>query len=121
MIKIGGRRILGASSVIVPDGEDAIVRYEFDGSDDVTLAFSFSDLPEDEEDEKSPYVVITGADDRSSFVFRNFNSATGHSLGKPIVFATSDAGENISLLATVYRYKRSRRIAFQVMLGGADE
>lgn len=121
MIKIGDRVVIGEASIIIPDGEVAVISYKFDESDDVTFSLAFSDLPESEEDEKSPYVNITGSGDRSSFVFRNFNSATGHTLGSPIVFATSDAGENISFLATVYKYKRSRRITYQVMLGGKDE
>ncbi|TFF38139.1 DUF6864 domain-containing function [Pseudomonas sp. RIT623] len=119
MITVGGRKIIGSDNIIVPNGEEVVVTYKFDEADDVCISIVFDDLPDDEE--KNPYLEVSGHLNKSAFKFRNFNSATGHSLGKPMVFAESDAGENISLHATVYKYKQSHRIAFQIMLGGDDE
>ncbi|PIB57810.1 hypothetical protein AOA61_05260 [Pseudomonas sp. 2995-1] len=120
MITVGGKRVIGTSSIMVPNGEKAIVVYEFDDTDKVTCSFSFAESSEEGED-KGAQVSFRGKDDCSEFVFINFNSAPGHSTGKPIVFGTSDLDEDISLMATVYKYKRSHRIDFQIMVGNVDE
>ncbi|MEX5583626.1 hypothetical protein [Pseudomonas lurida] len=120
MITVGGKRVVGTSSIMVPIGEKAVVEYEFDGTDKVSCSFSFTESSEDSED-KGAHVSIVGTDDCCEFVFINFNSPPGHSTGKPIVFADSDLGESISLMATVYKYKRSHRIDFQIMVGNVDE
>lgn len=120
MISIGGRRVIGSGNIIVPNGEQATIEYRFDDDkDSISMSFMFVDIKDDKETE--PYLEMKGSEEKSFFEFRNFNSATGHTLGSPLGFATSDAGENITLLATVYKYKRSHRIAFQVMVGGSDE
>lgn len=121
MITVGGRRVLDTSSIIVPMNEEAVVRCEFDEKDNVTVVFSFSDLIDDEDKENKPSIRVTGGDDRSHVQFNNFNSSTGHTLGKPIKFAESDSGERITFMATVYKYRLAHRIQYQIMAGGSDE
>lgn len=119
MITVGGRKIIGADSVIVPDGEEAVLSYDFDGNDNITFSVVFES--EEGEGKNNPHLEVTWSDEKCIFKFKNFSSATGHSLREPMVFADSDGGEQISLLATVYKYRSSHRITFQIMLGGDDE
>ncbi|AVX22792.1 Unknown protein sequence [Pseudomonas syringae pv. atrofaciens] len=122
MIKVGGRRIIEAGNVLVPHGEDVSVICSFDESDSVKFNFKFSESPADgDEKELTTGVSIVSDAEQATFDFKNFNSATGHTTGRPIYFADSDAGEKLSIMATVYKYKRAHRIMFQLMLGDIDE
>ena len=75
----------------------------------LNCSFSFSSS----EEEKNPSIKLEHANDVFIFEFINFDGSLGHSTSKPINFATSNAGEQIYMLAIIQKLKTFTKFEFQ--------
>lgn len=117
IVKVGNKRIVFSNSFFIPEGDDAFFSCEISETDIMTCKIKF--IYEDDTEGQKNIARVQGDFDNEIFTltFFNFTSATGTSISKPFIFAASDEGEDISLMARVIKLKNMMNVSIQVMLG----
>lgn len=116
-ITIGGRRVLIATSCLVPDGEDVLLNFkDHDGEDlAIRLEIRASVVEKDSKEKPKASISINDVDGMPVIRFLDWNSALGNSTKRPIVFATGTNVE-LSFLASVARLGTLYRVEFQALV-----
>jgi hypothetical protein len=111
----------------IPDGEAAFFSCKVDEKDTLYCHISIKHDADDKEDDfevdsasnklpTRPKLDVEFEDGEFRLGFVNFNSSAGTSLSKPLVFAESDDGRDITLMARIYKLKKMTQLNLQVML-----
>ena len=101
---------------MVPEGEEAGFTYEL-ASDDLLQCKIILAHDEEEEKKKSKTINVVFEDQLFTITFRNFDSSLGHSTTNPVVFGQSNKAEELSFLASVFKFKAFTKIEIQLMIG----
>lgn len=119
-MKVGGRKVLLQTTLLVPNDEVAefVVPVAENDSMNVVLEFIVQDKELNDGKEERPPVKIELEGDNALFhlKFYNFDKPMGHSMGDPFLMGTSDNEEPITMLASIYKYKKMSKIEIQFML-----
>ncbi|MCF5470353.1 DUF6864 domain-containing function [Pseudomonas syringae] len=121
-LRVGGNEVILASSLLVPEGDSVEFDLDVGESEKFFCIFKFEREPGSTDKPSMSFEGVEGDGvERCIFTFRNFNKPTGHSIVNPIEFAEDNMGRNFYILGTVYGYKTSHRIEFQIMAGPKNE
>jgi len=115
MIKVGNKKVILSTTLLVPDGEYAEFIYEIAPEDLLHCKFFFVQDGPDVTDKKT-YVSSSYEDEIFVITFKNFNSSMGQSFNTPLNFALSNKREPIELLASVYKFGQITKIEMQITL-----
>lgn len=121
MIRIGDKEIFLSTTIFIPEDEKAILELNpVEGEKPLTLEIKFeNDEPsEDKNEKKNASFMIAGDGDKGVLTFRNWLRTFGSSITKPVFFASTDSGEQISLLCDAVKLGETYKIEFQFMIGG---
>ncbi|WP_249584359.1 DUF6864 domain-containing function [Pseudomonas viridiflava] len=121
-LKVGGNKVILASSLLVPEGDSVEFDLDVGESEKFHCIFRFErELGSTDKPSMGFEGVDVEGGEHCVFTFRNFVKPTGHSIVNPIEFAESDDGQSFYILGTVYGYKTSHRVEFQIMAGPKNE
>lgn len=123
MIKVGDRVVFQMITLFLPKGESATLELRPDNDDDILLVeikFEDDEISDEAKEKKSASFNIHGVGNKGVITFRNWTSAFGSSVARPVYFATSDKGERISFLMNAVKLGDAHKIEIQFMKGGVD-
>ncbi|HEY2346047.1 MAG TPA: hypothetical protein VGH80_09195 [Xanthomonadaceae bacterium] len=118
-MKLGSREILLSTIFMIPEGEDATFSHPL--SEDDIFNCRIKVLHDDDEElKKTQSINVDFEDQIFTISFKNFNSPLGHSTSGPVVFGASNKGEDLSFLASIFKFKSFTKVEIQLMIGGAS-
>lgn len=124
MIKIGNKIVFQMVTLFIPNDETAEIELRPDGDDDilhVKIKFENDEISNDTKDKRISSFHINGEGNTGVFIFKNWDSAFGSSITKPIFFARTDRGERISCLGNAVKLGESHKVELQFMRGGEND
>lgn len=118
MTRVGALRVIGTQRLLIPDGEESWMSFDWvdpSGPDSVEIQLTFEGGADGD---SSPSLRLEGKGDHGRVVFVNWNNPLGQSIAAPITFASTNAGEDLSMLAAMWMIGKLRIVEVQIMVGG---
>lgn len=125
-IEVGNRKVIFSSTLLIPEKEEVVISCDVDEKDTLTarITFEYDPIGETSKDNVNNAPIKPDAtldvnfdDDVFHLKFNNFSSTKGLSFAKPLVFAESDDGRDISLMAFVIKRSKMMQVELQIMVG----
>lgn len=114
-MKIGDNVVLVSDTIFIPIGEKVEIQHQIAKDDFLNCRFLFLQDIEDKKLGKQPFVNSVFKDNWFDISFCNFTQPLGATT-KPLVFGISNKGEQLSLIAGVYKLTELWKIEFQIMM-----
>jgi len=112
-MKIGNRKVVYTSSLIIPEGEDAWIFFDVgDWHVKVNLIFNISD-----EENENGAISIEGIDDHAKVTFFNWNNSLGTVTVNPVELGKTNEGKRLTFMASHWLIGRVNKIDVQFLIG----
>ena len=119
MIKIGNRKILLSETLLCPSNEEIEIELNVpNDNDSLIFKIIFIETEKDNDNDKNvtPEMVLNVEDGIGVLRFSNWDQTFGSTLSTPAQVASTDDGDEITILAEIAKLTNLYRINLQFMI-----
>jgi hypothetical protein len=110
-LRVGNREVIKQDTLLIPQGEMAVIPVSFGGSD-IEVTISYQDDQSGKQD-----ILLSNDNNRMNLVLQNWNNAVGTGMRAPFDLARNEHGHFLSIMIANWRISDMNKVDLQFMVG----